>query len=257
METIKLNPVYRVEALEEGGKHFYRVYLNSGDTLKLCSVTGILDLIGGSKTQALMGWAVKEALKFVGSELDKHKGQPIDEATIAEILKAGRKRPERIKDAAADLGTRVHALIDLWIAGKTLPELKEDEKIAFENFLNFVKERKLRFVSGDLAVASVKYGYGGRLDALALDEKDKLILFDWKTSNAIRDDYAKQVAGYDVALLETYGLKADKATVVRFDKVDPKVLDFRDVHLTQARKTWLSLVRFHKHYNRRTWKNGN
>lgn len=253
---MELAPNYKVEAIEEDGKHFYRVVKGEVEVGKYGSVTNRLDLIGGSKTGALMGWAVKEALNFVGSALYARKGVPLDDASIAEILKAGRKRPERIKDTAADLGTRVHNLIDRWIAGEEIGEVKEDEKIAFGNFLDFVKKKKLTFLCGDLAVASIKFQYGGRLDALAFDKKGRLILFDWKTSNAIRDDYALQTAGYAVALEETYSLKARKAIVVRFDKNDPNVLDHKEVHLGKAVKTWKSLVRFHKNYYKGAWKNG-
>ncbi len=238
------------------GAHLYMVEDQKGTKYTgLPSVTKKLDLIGGSKTGALMGWAVREALNHVRIELEAsmHDGLPLGAELLDRVIKAGRKRPEKVKDAAADLGTRVHGLIDSWIMGNRNLDMLSDEAVAFGNFLAFVKEKGLVFISGDLAVASVKYQYGGRLDALAR-MGDKLVLMDWKTSNAIRDDYALQVAGYRLALLETYGLKANRAMVVRFDKVDPSVLDYKEVAIGQATRTWKALVGFEKEYVKCSWK---
>lgn len=249
-------PKFHVEGFEGNrGAHLYRVKALTGEVLEgyLPSVTKKLDLIGGSKTGALMGWAVKEALGHVDATLRAHASAGIDEALIAEVIAAGRKRPEKVKDAAADLGTRVHGLIDEWIlTGSTRPQ-DVDEMVAFCNFTMFVSKYKMRFLSGDLAVASLRYKYGGRLDALA-EINGKLVLLDWKTSNAIRNDYALQVAAYRLALYETYGIRADKAMVVRFDKVDPKVLDCKEVRLAQATKTWKALAAFEGEYNKEVWK---
>lgn len=238
------------------GAHLYMAETLTGTKYAdLPSVTKKLDLIGGGKTGALMGWAVKEALRHVETVMADalHRELQITTELLAEVLKAGRKRPEKVKDAAADLGTRVHGLIDRWILGERIIECAADEAVAFENFRKFTVDKGLRFISGDLAVASVKYRYGGRLDALAM-MGDKLVLMDWKTSNAIRDDYALQVAGYRMALLETYGLKADRAMVVRFDKVDPSVLDYKEVAVGQATRTWKALVKFEKEYVKCSWK---
>ena len=44
------------------------------------------------------------------------------------------------------------------------------------------------------------------------------MLFDWKTSKSLYDEYALQVAAYCVAFEETYGLAVDEAICVRFRK---------------------------------------
>lgn len=254
-------PRYTVEGYEGNrGAHMYRVLANPNPESYLImdhlpSVTKKLDLIGGGKTAALMGWAVKEAVHHMEEEMlaALSENVPFDSNLIRRVGNAARKKPERIKDAAADLGTRVHNLIDEWIlTGKTRHQ-DPDEMVAFANFMSFVSERNLKFICGDLAVASLRLKYGGRLDALAM-MGNKLVLLDWKTSNAIRDDYALQVAGYREALKETYGLLADRAIVVRFDKFDPKVLDFKEVAIAQATRTWKALVKFGSEYERRAWK---
>lgn len=239
------------------GGHLYRAKRLDGTVLAdaLPSVTRKLDIIGGDKTEALMGWAVKESLRHVSDFLTQHavEGCYITPGLIEEAVKVGRKRPEKIKDAAGELGTRIHACIDEWILTGKTRTLTVDEATAFKNFRGFVDKARLKFICGDLAVASVKYRYGGRLDALAM-MGNKLVLLDWKTSNAIRDDYALQVAGYRLALKETYGLNVDRALVVRFDKVDPEVLDYREVALGQATKTWKALVAFESEFYKGAWK---
>jgi hypothetical protein len=251
-------PKFHVEGFEGNrGAHLYRVKALTGEVLEgyLPSVTKKLDLIGGSKTGALMGWAVKEALSHVEKRmvLALSSNEAVTRELVVETLAAGRKRPERVKDAAADLGTRVHGLIDEWILTGSTRAQDVDEMVAFCNFTMFVSKYKMRFLSGDLPVASLRYKYGGRLDAIA-EINGKLVLLDWKTSNAIRDDYALQVAAYRLALFETYGIRADKAMVVRFDKVDPKVLDHKEVRLAQATKTWKALAAFEGEYNKEVWK---
>ena len=256
--TLLAKPRFAVEGYEgPRGAHLYRAVRDSivlADALP--SVTKKLDIIGGSKTGALMGWAVKEALSQVKTMLlETQETGPVqvDAELIDKVVAAGRKRPGAVKDAAADLGTRVHGLIDEWIIQGYTRSLAEDEKVAFGNFLDFVRDMGLKFVSGDLAVASLRRKYGGRMDALAIS-RGKVVLLDWKTSNAIRNDYALQVAGYRMALEETYGIRADRAMVVRFDKVDPKVLDYREVALGQATKTWNALVKFEAEYGKEVWK---
>ena len=256
------NPKFLVEGYEGNrGAHMYRA-IGFGEPENylildhLPSVTKKLDLIGGSKTGALMGWAVKESLKHVDKRLvlALSENLVVTRELVIDVLAEGRKRPEKVKDAAADLGTRIHAIIDKWIAGEREHLTSSiDEMVAFQNFQQFVAKMGLKFICGDLPVVSLKLKYGGRLDALAMIG-NKLVLMDWKTSNAIRDDYALQVAGYRLALEETYGIRADRALVVRFDKWDPKVLDYKEVALGQATKTWKALVKFESEYYRRAWK---
>ena len=78
-------------------------------------------------------------------------------------------------------------------------------------------------------VYSPRYGYAGALDALALSHDGKLMVCDWKTSNAVYDSHIMQVAAYAKAAEENLlaagcppdQAKVHRACVVRFEKGKP------------------------------------
>jgi len=78
----------------------------------------------------------------------------------------------------------------------------------------------------ETVVHSKKYLYAGTVDAVAIEkQKDeagnevvKTLMFDWKTSNAIYENNALQLAAYAIAWEEMYGIKIDAACVVRINK---------------------------------------
>lgn len=223
-EAMKLpKPKYTIERDE---KHYYQVLERPG--LWLPGVTGILGVIGGDKTGALMGWATKTALGQVENVLTKHLNGSgaadihMTSEWIAELMKEARKRPKQVKEAAGDLGTRAHAVIDAIIRGEAVPPVTEDIKSVVDGFLSWWKGSGFTFVAGDTRVASIEYQYGGSLDALATDRSGRLILLDWKTSNSIREDYCFQIGAYSQAFIETYGLKPEAGVCVRFGKEKPE-----------------------------------
>jgi hypothetical protein len=74
-----------------------------------------------------------------------------------------------------------------------------------------------------MEVWSEEYGYAGTMDAVLETIVPKtgeriLTALDWKTSNAIRNEYALQVAAYAKAFEERTGEKISKAVVVRFGR---------------------------------------
>lgn len=145
----------------------------------------------------------------------------------AAIAKAS-KRPDEIKDEAADLGTLVHKYIDQIIQGRMPPDLTKEMEPAVEAFLNWWKGSKIDLVRGDTKVASLIYEYGGSLDALGKQDGN-LVVLDWKTSNGIYDEYAYQVAAYAQAFRETYGFECKKGFVIRFSKKLPITFEAREI----------------------------
>lgn len=244
-------PKYEVIAKKTyRNSHIYCV-----DAERLPSVTKILGIIGGAKMQALMIWARREALKLAENELFAaiEQEQPLTYDSVAEILKAADRQPDKVKDESADIGTRVHNAIDAYILGKE-PVLDEESTIGFTNFLNWLSSAGLQLVCGDIPVASRSLGYGGRLDALGIDKEGKLYVLDWKTSNSLRDEYPLQVAAYAKALKEQYGLDASGAYVVRFDKTDPNVFEAKQIDMTHSLGAWLSAYALWRNMNTTLWK---
>lgn len=263
------NPLIKVEPFEGPRKgHWYRAFsTKTGEEIAAFpSVTGQLQIIGGGKTYGLMYWAKKltatELLKLLAEEA-RVKGRHLDAFTpqMVDLLRdkkdcglpwvdlcykmALQKDREELKKAGSD-GSKVHMMIDAHIAGVApdITDITDVARTGFNNFMKFVFERELEFVAGDTPVISLKYKYGGRLDALAV-EHGELVLLDWKTGNAIRDDAACQGVAYNIAALETLGIKAKKVIVCRFDKTAPGYFEYREVNLKGAEKAWLHAHKLH------------
>lgn len=218
------------------------------------SVTKILGVIDNGKSNALAIWARREALKLAQNELfgALDGGVALSYGNVAEIIKSADRQPDRLKDAAADLGTRVHEAIDAFVLGKD-PVLDEDSIVGFTNFVNWMTAEKIRIISGDIPVASPEWGFGGRLDAVGVNAKDQIIILDWKTSNALRAEYPLQVAAYAIAFQEMYGLEAKEAKVVRFGKTDPADFEARAVNMREAKLAFLKALGLYKAMKSELW----
>jgi len=169
----------------------------------------------------LIGWSKKHTLKRVQEELMKIGGPVLMEPHIIEdIISKARKESGTILDAAADYGTRLHDHCDRVING--LPTEPEDDlKNSVLAFQDWFRESGLEMVMGDTAVASLKHGYGGKFDAVAVNKAGEYVLIDFKTSSGCREEYALQVAAYAEAFFETYWQTIRHAIIVRFDKETP------------------------------------
>lgn len=108
--------------------------------------------------------------------------------------------PQYILDQAADKGTRVHEAIEFyekygWLEGDD--EIKP-YLLAYEAW---VKENKFLTVATEYSVYHSSRYYAGRIDKLALDDKDNLCLIDIKTSETVLKALtAAQLYGYAEAL---------------------------------------------------------
>lgn len=231
-----------------------RAHIYTAGGVDYPSVTKILGVIDNGKSNALTIWARRQALNLAENELFAaiEQGVPLSYENISEIIKRADRQPDKVKDATADLGTRVHEAIDAYILGKE-PVLDDESVIGFTNFINWLGEEKIRIISGDIPVASPEYGYGGRLDAVGVNDKGEILILDWKTSNALRDEYPLQVGAYALAFEEVYGLHISGAKVVRFGKTDPADFESRTVNLSKAKLAFLTALRLYKAMASKLW----
>lgn len=231
-----------------------RAHIYTAGGVDYPSVTKILGVIDDGKSNALAIWARREALKLAQNELfgALDEGRTLGYENVSEIIKSADRQPDRLKDAAADLGTRVHEAIDAYILGKD-PVLDEESVVGFTNFIDWMAKERIRIISGDIPVASPQWGFGGRLDAVGVNNNDEIIILDWKTSNALRDEYPLQVAAYAIAFQEVYGLEAAGAKVVRFGKTDPSDFEPKPVNLREARLAFLKALGLYNAMKRELW----
>lgn len=99
----------------------------------------------------------------------------------------------------------------------------EPTKKAFLAWKRLIHSSGSKIVGTEMEIWSDKYGYAGTMDALleTIDSRTgerTLTALDWKTSNAMRNEYALQVAAYAKAYEERTGEKVSKAVVVRFGR---------------------------------------
>ena len=212
---MKLEPFYPVQLVCTNNKHEYKI----GDSPDLHpSVTGILNVLN---KPFLVPWAAKEAANKIKGYLKAHAvNRCLTAEEIDQLVEAGRKEHEVKKEAAADLGTRAHKAIDQIIRGEK-PEVDDDIKPCVDAFLDWYRNANIRIALGDTKIGSMAHGYGGSLDAMGF-QGDLPVILDWKTSNAISDTYAYQVAAYGQAFMETYGVQAVDYYILRLGKTKPE-----------------------------------
>lgn len=233
-EFAALTPLYQIDQVVEGKSHFYDVTAD-GVTERFPGVTGFLGVIN---KPALVPWAKKEALSLVEKALLGRLGDqpsaPIEltKAWITSVLTDASKRPQKITQDAADLGTQAHAMIDLIVLGKEPTEIPEPIQAPVNAFREWWKSSGIKIILGDTKVASRKFGYGGSLDALGWRD-GKFVILDWKTSSGLYNEYALQVAAYAQAFSETYACICEEAIVVRFGKKLPVEFEKKEVNNLQ------------------------
>lgn len=149
-------------------------------------------------------------------------------------FKNGQKHPEwrtpyDQSDDAKDAGTVAHAMVEAWIHGEdpnshlqlldNRRDVQDAAAKAFENFLEWWAGSGLRIQATELALVSETGGYGGTIDAIALDAKGRLVILDWKTANSLYADHLTQVAAYGMLYEETHpGVRVEGHHVCLFHK---------------------------------------
>jgi len=230
------------------------IYTISPMGLVVPGTTGILDTVGSKKkTDMLMGWAKKQCLLKVAEHIRTfaNKALTVDEAWIETVRKSAWKRDRDIFKEAGDTGNKIHKAIDAYIIGGP-PILDDQSRPGFENFLAWIKTSGIKLIKGDTYVASIKYKFGGALDALG-EQDGKLVLLDWKTASAMRDTYPLQVAAYSMAFKEMYGLKVKAAYVVRFGKEIPGDVEPKEIILKPAWTAFKHAIKLTELMNNNMW----
>ena len=171
-------------------------------------VTSVLGMV--DKSSSLVSWAVRTALAHVRSELDVLPPAMRQTGDLGAwfdgVSPKAAAAPDDVKLAAAAFGTRAHAAIDADVQGSPLPagDVAPDVAPVLEGFRKWYAGAALRLSpAGDTVVYNRRYGYAGATDALGVTaDGSKLVVVDFKTSNAIHDTYAMQLAAYAYAVAD-------------------------------------------------------
>lgn len=112
------------------------------------------------------------------------------------------------RDKAAESGTIAHDMIEAHILGRdhTPPACDADvlrrAENAYSQYLEWRDNTRLEILATETPYVSERYQFGGTIDAVGRDNRGRIVLIDWKTSNSVYSDYLIQLAAYALLLEE-------------------------------------------------------
>lgn len=184
-----------------------RYYLKNGDL-----VVGVTTALGILNKPGLVVWANRLGLQGVDST--KVRDQAGDRGTITHLLICS-----ELKNCVPDLSQYSQSDIDV-------------ATLCLDSFHEWRKSHTLEVIHVETPMQSEMWRYGGTPDFLGYINGE-LTLMDFKTSNAIYNDYFYQVAAYRQLEIEA-GYSVNKARILRFSKGDN--VEFEDRMITQFDK---------------------
>lgn len=139
-----------------------RYYSDPKDLLaRYVSVTNVIDTIN---KPALVGWAARSvAEEAVHNLVHVTKLSRTNKDAAVAWLKG---KPYEARDAAANLGSRVHGLAEGHQLGHDMRELEDDERGMVEQYLAFQDDWKPQYEATEATVCNRTHGYAGTLDGL-------------------------------------------------------------------------------------------
>jgi len=226
-KEFKFDPVKHVYTLN--GKRMY-------------GITTVLGVIGGSKTGALMQWAVNEGIKSTENWIKKNQRDLRDSAGIngvvvfadelQEALKEAKYAHRKKKEKAGEMGTDVHAEIEktikIWIEEGTgySGELavyegiwtRKDVPEQLKHFVRWACNNKVKFLESEKQMYHENLFIAGTVDFI-FEKEGKTYIGDVKTFAKMWDRTAMlQCAGYGLMYEHMYGKKIDGYCIVRLGK---------------------------------------
>lgn len=144
--------------------------------------------------------------------------------------RAGKDYRESQKDAA-DAGTIAHRLVERWLKKEehptmeemnTTPETWQWAREAFNMFLEWVRGSCIadKIIETEVMCISERLRVGGTIDAVIEDGEDAFQIVDWKTSNAVYEDYLIQIAAYGALYEERTNKRCTGYHLCKFSKQD-------------------------------------
>lgn len=152
--------------------------------------------------------------------------------TVIGALKDARQEPIRLRNTAADHGTRAHQAIHYVGNGGSVEDLEEEVVGTALAYQEWIRQANIKILHQEIMVWHPSYNYAGTIDAVGVTHDNKLVVVDWKTGSGIYSESALQVSAYAAALSQITSQPVDECWVVRIPKQspdDPKVLEQKQV----------------------------
>jgi hypothetical protein len=205
----------------------------TADGQKLPAAHRLLDIVGGPKTHALMAWARRDALCALRAEmvsaLDGGRAasrELLEEALILAERRPVRTRRRRTASEAAMLREKLNAVL---------------------------RAKRLRRIASGVHGASLRCGFAGTIDAVAVSGRGKFCVIVCRRGEA-RPEYALEAAALARAFAETYGMKPARVFVALESKAGADML--RPVARRAAWRGFASALALSKNISARVWEKG-
>jgi len=134
-------------------------------------------------------------------------------------------------DAAARIGTLVHAMVECHITGKELdlsdftPNEIDQAHVGFRKFVEWKQQHEFSLILSEQPIVSEEYRFGGTLDCVATVD-GKITLVDFKTGKGIYDEMLCQVSAYN-ELLKTKDIATDEIMILRIGRNEEEGFEVR------------------------------
>lgn len=230
------------------GRKGGRVYSDGG--IEYTSVTTALSVIS---KPALVPWAAKMSRLAVDEHLRPVVGRTLTQEALDEALEAAKRRPTEVKDAASNLGTRAHEMIDAYLTHVQFA-ITPDLEPVLDGFQQWVEASDLALEKTERMLLSRKFDFAGTCDYIGKRSFDGgVVVVDFKTSNAIYPEHAVQVAAYAKALEEEDNIKVAEGWCVRLGKNNAEFEARQILSLDDAFETFLAALRLYKGMKQPQW----
>lgn len=160
------------------------------------------------------------------------------------------------RDEAADAGTLAHMMVEAHIRGENpnavllknsdAGEVRKLARQAFQSYLAWEAQSRIKIVDQEMSLVSEKYQYGGTPDAIG-DIDGNLCLIDWKTSNSVYPDYLIQLSAYKNLIEECTDYRLTGGFhLIRFSK---EHADFGHHYWAELDDAWRQFKLFRRAYD--------
>lgn len=157
------------------------------------SVTTILG--GGVPKPALLPWGIKAVAEGAVDAVRSGALAPMVEQDPDAAVQFLKGLPYAQRDRAANLGTEIHAAIELLAQGRPMPDWPLPVRPHMERFAQFVLDYRPEWLASEATVYSRTQAYAGTLDAICRID-GRTLLLDVKTGKGIYPEVALQLAAY-------------------------------------------------------------
>lgn len=209
-EGIEYTELYGGKVIVRFHEKGHQYYISKDGGLKFIRKGGVTGIIGiVDKSVALGKWQQGMTLDFLLDTL-KAGGQVDEEKAIEAVI-----QHELFVEKAADIGKEIHAWCEAYIRHQlkqkgfekmpAIPDFPE-AITGVNSFLAWIDEHKVKFVSTERVIYSLKYDYLGQMDFEAIIDGDHC-MGDFKSSNGLYPTVRMQTAAYAMADTEERGKK--------------------------------------------------